>query len=62
MTKVKIISGRDLEHFESVVNEFIKDKKVVDIKYQPVYIQTVFIEKTPVKGLVYNRALVIYEE
>lgn len=56
MTKVKVISGRDLEHFEFVVNEFIKDKKVVDIKYQPV------IEKTPVKGLVYNRALVIYEE
>lgn len=62
MTKVKVISVGDLERFESVLNDFIKDKKVVDIKYQPVYISTAFVGGTPVKGTIYNRALVIYEE
>lgn len=62
MTKVKAISVGDLERFESVLNDFIKDKKVVDIKYQPVYISTAFVGGTPVKGTIYNRAMVIYEE
>lgn len=67
MTKVKVISVGDLERFESVLNDFIKDKKVVDIKYQPVYISfaydvTAFVGGTPVKGTIYNRAMVIYEE
>lgn len=62
MTKVKVISVGDLERFESVLNDFIKDKKVVDIKYQLVYISTAFVGGTPVKGTIYNRAMVIYEE
>lgn len=36
--KVKIIRSEDMEtrltRFENEINEFIKDKKVVDIKYQ----------------------------
>lgn len=62
MTKVKVISINNLEQFESILNDFIKDKKVVDIKYQPVYISTAFVGGTPVKGTVYDRAMVIYEE
>lgn len=62
MTKVKVISVDNLKRFESVLNDFIKDKKVVDIKYQPLFISTAFVGGTPAKGAVFNRAMVIYEE
>lgn len=62
MTKVKVIAIGDLERFETILNDFIKDKKVVDIKYQPLFISTAFVGGAPVKGTVFNRAMVIYEE
>ncbi len=62
MTKVEVISIVDLDEFESTLNNFIKDKKVVDIKYQAVYITTAFVGGIPVKGRIYNRAMVVYEE
>lgn len=62
MTKVEVISIVDLDEFESTLNNFIKDKKVVDIKYQAVYITTAFVGGIPVKGRIYNRGMVVYEE
>lgn len=62
MTKVEVISIVDLDEFESTLNDFIKDKKVIDIQYQAVYITTAFVGGTPVKGRIYNRAMVVYEE
>jgi hypothetical protein len=44
--KVKIICGVDPERLEAEINEFIIDKKVVDIKYQTYK----------------DRVLIIYEE
>lgn len=62
MTKVKVITTNNLAQFETSLNDFIKDKKVVDIKYQPLFVSTAFVGGTPVKGTVFNRAMVIYEE
>lgn len=62
MTKVKVITTNNMKRFETILNDFIKDKKVVDIKYQPLFISTAFVGGTPIKGTVYNWAMVIYEE
>lgn len=62
MTKVEVITANNLERFETILNDFIKDRKVVDIKYQPLFISTAFVGGTPAKGAVFNRAMVIYEE
>lgn len=62
MTKVKVITTNNLAQFETSLNDFIKDKKVVDIKYQPLFVSTAFVGGAPVKGTVFNRAMVIYEE
>lgn len=58
MLKTKLIVTDILadESFEDILNNFIKDKDVVDIKYQVVVIPGSIINIT------YDRALVIYKE
>ena len=59
MIKVRIFSNTAINEFEDNINSFIKDKKIIDIKY------TNFIVKTGSGGYVSavcDRALVIYEE
>lgn len=48
--KVKVIRGFDFEH---QVNDFIKDKNVIDIKYST---------STGTSGYTFDNALVIYKE
>lgn len=62
MTKVRIIADGNASRVESSVNAFIKDKKVVDIKYQSSHVSTEFKNGVPVKGSFYDRVLIIYEE
>lgn len=52
MTKVKSIFSDSTDKFENEINDFIKDKKVIDIKYTT---------HDFVLGM-YQFALVIYEE
>ena len=52
MIKVKFIFEDDEKRFENSINEFIADKKVVDIKHQ--------IERGGMG--IYASALIIYEE
>jgi hypothetical protein len=52
MTKVKLIVNGDGFEFERDVNDFIKDKKVIDIKHT-IDTNTLWI---------YHHALIIYEE
>lgn len=54
--------GAEGPAFESSLNEFIKDKKVIDIKYQAYVIPKVYSNGVPIKTSVCDRALVIYEE
>lgn len=52
MTKIKIFSMNDAYTLEEMVNRFIHDKKIVDIKYAPLVRN----------DRAYDRVLVIYEE
>lgn len=50
--KVKVIGFNDMDIFEECINNFIKDKKVIDIKFNSV-----------VGGKYINdRALILYED
>ena len=52
MTKVKVIYNDESLRFEEAIHDFIKDKKVIDIKFDVV------------EGMLadYKYALIIYEE
>ena len=56
MTRVKVITMGDQEAFERLINDFIKDKEVIDIKYhfQPSIYQTFTVQN--------HCALIIYKE
>lgn len=56
MTKVYLFASSDGVDFQKSINEFIKDKKVIDIKYQALLIHDRGGE------CVNDRALVICEE
>lgn len=52
--KVKVIAATNLKEFENVINEFIKDKIVYDIKYTSIVANNVAAAQ--------NRALIMYDE
>lgn len=56
MVKTYLIGDCDGLNFQNSINDFIKDKKVIDIKYQ-----AVVIEQSNGRW-VNDRALIIYEE
>lgn len=63
MTKVTLIGCHDVKEFVTQINNFIKDKKVIDIKYQShVYNDTYNFRGIPDGARVVNQALIIYEE
>ena len=51
MTKVKILCNDELYKLEEAINDFIKDKKVIDIKFA-------VVEGVPAD---YKYVLIIYE-
>lgn len=65
--KVKVIASYDLKKFEIEINEFIKDKIVIDIKYTPNHMYTEFSMSSrggvaPTKSEMMYNALIMYEE
>lgn len=52
--KVKILSSSIIRELEKSINNFIKDKELIDIKYQ--------ILKTDGVRVAYYSALIIYDE
>lgn len=56
MTKVKIFIHDDVQVLNQAINEFIKDKKVIDIKF------TSIICHTEWRTYLGDRVLIIYEE
>lgn len=62
MLKTKLFSNTDPKCFETTLNEFIKDKEVVDIHYRTFSIQTEWRNGIPTKGEIVDRALVVYKE
>lgn len=63
MTKICMFAGDDALTLQNHVNNFIKDKKVIDIKYQScVYSSEFRSNGTPANIHVNDRIIVIYEE
>lgn len=60
--KVCILSNDDPAAFQSSINAFIADKKVIDIKYQSMNLTLEFTNGVPSKSTIVDRALIIYEE
>ena len=60
--KVCIFSNDDPAVFQSSINAFIADKKVVDIKYQSMPLVLRFTNGVPSETTIVDRALIIYEE
>lgn len=59
--KVKIFVGNNVKSMEDEINEFIKDKSVIDIKYQSMSLTTRHnATGIPSKVVIYDRALVMY--
>lgn len=67
MTKVHMISTNDIYEFETWINDFIKDKKVVDIRFTSLVTPTKvsptnFTGGVSVNSAIIDRAMIIYEE
>ena len=62
MLKTKLFSDTDPERFENELNEFIKDKEVVDIHYRTFLVETEWRNGSPIKAEVVDRVLVVYKE
>ena len=62
MLKTKLFSDIDPECFETTLNEFIKDKEVIDIHYRTFPIQTAWQKGIPVEAKIVDRVLVVYKE
>lgn len=60
--KVCILSNDDPAAFQSSINAFIADKKVIDIKYQSMNLTLEFTNGVPSETTIVDRALIIYEE
>lgn len=60
--KVCILSNDDPAAFQSSINAFIADKKVIDIKYQSMNLTLKFTNGVSSESTIVDRALIIYEE
>ena len=60
--KVCLLANDDPAAFQSSINAFIADKKVIDIKYQSMNLTLEFTNGVPSESTIVDRALIIYEE
>jgi hypothetical protein len=60
--KVKIIGGSNYKDLEYDINQFIKDKRVIDIKYQAKYVVVHYRGCVPDSGTIIDRVFIMYEE
>ena len=60
--KIKIFRNNNAETISDMVNEFISDKQVIDIKYRSEFVSVEFKDRVPVRGAFYESILVMYEE
>ena len=60
--KVIIISNSDAINFEADVNAFIKDRKIIDIKYQTLAVPVKYNNNMPSQINIIDRALIFYED
>lgn len=60
--KVVFITGIKDDKGQEVVNDFIADKKVIDIKYDSVFVSTKYKDGTPIEGSFYSNIMIMYED
>lgn len=61
-TKVEIFASNDRKKLIERVNDFIKDKDVVDIKFNSICVPTIIQSGIITEMAVNDRALIIYKE
>lgn len=62
MTKVFMIGNEDPIAFQNSINDFIRNKKVIDIKYQAFLLPKEYTGGVMSRSVVADRALIIYED
>jgi hypothetical protein len=62
MSKIHMVACDDGLKFMNLINNFIADKQVIDIKYQSHVYHTEYRNGVPSNVLVNDRAMIIYEE
>lgn len=60
--KVKIIGGCNYDDLEYNINQFIKDKRVIDIKYQATYVVDCYRGGVPDSGTMIDRVFIMYSD
>lgn len=61
--KIKIFSKKDTLELEKEVNSFMKERVVMDVKYQSMYVATKYNgDGIPIEGKIIDRAMVIYAD
>ena len=61
MIKTQVFSSSNMNALRDAINEFVKDKKVIDIKFQSVVVPSHFQNGCYDRFDVIDRALIIYE-
>lgn len=62
MTKVFMVGNEDPIAFQNSINDFIQNKKIIDIKYQAFLMPKEYTGGVMSRSVVVDRALIIYEE
>lgn len=63
MTRIALFCHNDINALVNAVNDFIKNKKVIDIQYQSMHAYTKFNgDAVPLASSIYDRVLIVYEE
>ena len=60
--KIKIFRDNNSDALIDKINNFIHDKQIIDIKYQPEFVSVEFKDGVPIRGVFYESALVMYNE
>lgn len=60
--KVKIIRFDNAETFQNEINNFVKEKKIVDIKYNTTICPLKYNGYAIVESTFFDSALILYEE
>lgn len=60
--KIKFFRDNNSDALSDKINNFIHDKQIIDIKYQPEFVNIEFKDGVPIRGVFYEAVLVMYNE
>ena len=62
MIKILLVCSEDANAFQNYINEAIRNKRIVDIKYQAMLVPKEYTYGVLSKSTIVDRAMIIYEE